>query len=362
MIAVILVIVALVAFPDELNVDAMRRWFTYLNKRGSDSYGEYHYDAHNSNHFGALDDGLAIASVAGLNGYDSGGNLMTTAQAQMSQPVLQTNGEYALTYDVAGQTLLAIHARQGEVLRIEDPQFIYDADLAADGSIGSSASVTGHKTVLSVYDSDQTLIYRWLSSSTYMPLCAVSDGGRYLASVGLGQTDGSYESRLYLFKTDTESPIMDICLGNEIAYDLFFTKKDSICVIGETECTFFDLSGTEIGSCTYSEPYLKDIEAGGDGFLTLLLNMYSAGNRNTLQTVDFNGNMLGSLYLGEDVLDLSAAGKYLAVLTNENLTIYNSALEVYAQTVDTKAATSVVMRPDGTAMLLGSSDGSLFIP
>ena len=90
--------------------------------------------------------------------------------------------------------------------------------------------------------------------------------------------------------------------------------------------------------------------------------MYSAGNRNTLQTVDFNGNMLGSLYLGEDVLDLSAAGKYLAVLTNENLIIYNSALEVYAQTVDTKAATSVVMRPDGTAMLLGSSDGSLFIP
>jgi len=362
LIAVVLIIVAFAAFPDELNVDAMRRWFTYLNKRGSDTYGEYHYDAHNSNLFGAFGDGLAIASVAGLNGYDGSGTLMTTAQAQFSQPYLLTAGDYALAYDAAGHNLLEIHTQRGEVLRVEEPQFIYDADLSSDGAACYSSSTPGHKSVLTVYDTKQNLIYRWLSSSMYMPLCAVSEGGRYLAAVGLGQTDGVFESRLYLFKTDTESPLLDVSLGNDMPYDLYFCDSDTVCVIGESGVTYVDTAGTVTGSCSYSQPFIKEYDRGGNGFLTLLVNMYSAGNRNTLQCVDHNGGELGSLYLGEDVLDISAAGKYVAVLTNENLSIFNSALEVYAQTVETRSATSVVMRPDGSALLLGSSDGSLFIP
>ncbi len=90
--------------------------------------------------------------------------------------------------------------------------------------------------------------------------------------------------------------------------------------------------------------------------------MYKAGNRYSLITVDEKGNELASVYLGQEVLSLSACGKYVAVLTPEGLTIYTPSLAVYHQTDNTGNATSVVMREDGTALLLGGGQGRLYIP
>ena len=68
------------------------------------------------------------------------------------------------------------------------------------------------------------------------------------------------------------------------------------------------------------------------------------------------------MYLGQDILDLSVCEKYIAVLTQEGLTVYNRSLEVYAQTNEIGAATSVLMREDGSVLLLGAGLGKLYIP
>ena len=79
-------------------------------------------------------------------------------------------------------------------------------------------------------------------------------------------------------------------------------------------------------------------------------------------TVDKTGSELGSLYIGQEILDLSACGKYVAVLTSEGLTIYNRDLTVYHETLETGTATAVVMREDGSVLLLGTGQGHLYIP
>ena len=42
--------------------------------------------------------------------------------------------------------------------------------------------------------------------------------------------------------------------------------------------------------------------------------------------------------------------------------IYNSAMELYYEQTNTSSATNVVMRADGSAVLLGSQHGWLFVP
>ena len=90
--------------------------------------------------------------------------------------------------------------------------------------------------------------------------------------------------------------------------------------------------------------------------------MYRAGNRYSLVTVDEKGEEIASQFVGEEILDLSVCGKYIAVLTNHGLTIYNRDLEIYAETEVSDQATAVLMRQDGTALLLGSGQGRLYIP
>ena len=62
------------------------------------------------------------------------------------------------------------------------------------------------------------------------------------------------------------------------------------------------------------------------------------------------------------MLGLSAAGRYLAVLYMDSLVIYNRELQVYASLRGTDYAKSVLMRPDGSALLLSSESAGLFLP
>lgn len=354
--------VLLFVFRDSLNIDGVRRWIKYLNVRDGGSYGVYSFDAHNSNRYAAFQNGLAVASVGGLELYDENGEEVLAAQAQLELPELATGKKLAMVYDVGGTTLLAVHKSSGEVLRLETDKPILDADLSSGDAICYSTSASGYKSVLSVYNSRQELIYRWLSSTIYMPLCAISDDARDLAAVGLGQSDGSFESTLYLFRTDSEDLALSVSLGSELIYDIFFLDSQTICAVGEASVRVLSLEGEILGSYAYSDLYLKDFDAGGDGFLTLSLNMYKAGNRYSLVTVDDAGNEIASLYLGQELLDLSACGKYAAVLTSGGLTVYNRDLTVYYETAETGAATSVLMREDGSVLLLGGGEGSLYIP
>ena len=355
-------IVAVFLFPDTFNLDAMRRWVRYLNVRSNEEEGIFSFDAHNSNRYANYDDGLAVASVGGLNTYESDGREAVGSQGQLGLPAIQTGGDLVMAYDGGGTALFAVHHNSGEVLRITSEKAILDADISEGGDICYMSSAAGYKSVLTVYNDKQELVYRWLSSSTYMPLCTVSENGTQLASVGLDQKDGGFESTLNLFRTRYDQIEKTVSLGNELIYDLEYLGDRVLCAVGENSVQFLDTTGEAVGSYSYGDQFLKDYDMGGAGFLTLSLNMYRAGNRYTLVTVDETGQEIASSYLGQEILDLSACEKYIAVLTPDGLTVYNRLLEVYAETKEVGAATSVLMREDGSVLLLGAGMGNLYIP
>jgi len=359
--AAVLSFVALVLFSDGLNLDSLRRMVKYLNVDSS-GFGSFVFDSHSSNQYAAFGDGLAVASVGGLEIYDQSGEEIFVLQKQLDLPQLQVEDDLAMAYDVSGKSLLMLHAREGEVLRLDEKRPILDVDLSEGGYLCLSTSASGYKSVLSVYSNEQDLIYRWLSSTTYIPLCSISPNGRDLAAVALGQSEGVYESSLYLFKTDSEEIQHAVSLGSELIYDVSFVRDDVICAIGESAAFFVNLKGELLNSYSYAEQNLKDFDDGGDGFLSLTLNMYRAGNRYSIVNVDDKGNELASLYIGKEILDISACGRYVAVLTPDDLTIYTQSLHVYHQTVETGNATAVVMREDGSVLLMGNGEGHLYVP
>jgi hypothetical protein len=355
-------IAALVVFRDSLNLDAARRFVRYLNVSGTDTKGKYSFDAHSGNQYASYENGLALASVAGLSTYLEGGTEDVTVQVQLTTPALRVGGELAMAFDAGGYNLTAASHAAGQVLNVTSEKPILDADISPDDCICYAAPTDGYKTVLCVYNKDQTLVYRWLSSSQYLPVCAISEGAGSLAAVAMGQTDGIYKSTLEVFKTDSDKICKEIPLGNDLVYDLSFEDPSTLLAVGETDAKWLTADGTALGTYSYDGAYLQDYDLGGSGFLTLNLNMYKAGNRCSVKTVGPDGKELGSIGVDEEILDLSAAGKYVAVLTASGLSIYDETMKLYASTKDTNAATSVVMRQDGSAILLANGEGQLYVP
>ena len=99
--------VGLILFQDSLNIDALRRWVKYFNIRHEGEQDIYAFDSHNSKHYGAAGNGLAVASVGGLTYYQDNGTERFSLQQQLELPQILTAGKMMLAYDVGGTALLA---------------------------------------------------------------------------------------------------------------------------------------------------------------------------------------------------------------------------------------------------------------
>lgn len=78
--------------------------------------------------------------------------------------------------------------------------------------------------------------------------------------------------------------------------------------------------------------------------------------------IDDTGTVKGSLDLNQQVLSLSAAGRYLAVLTGDRLDIYTSDLSLYSSLEGTQGARKVLLMEDGSAILISEDSASFYVP
>ncbi len=357
----ILLAVSLYLFREELDLDRVRRYFHYLGVERTGSYGVWHFDAHNANDYAVLEDGLAVASVAGLDVYGPSGEELASASASVGAPALETGGELALLWDVGG-TVLAAANGDGVKLDLQLDRPLLDADISRSGEICYASAADGYRTVLTVLDAAQQQRYQWLSSSQYLPLCAIGEGGRALAAVAVGQEGGAFFSRLQLFDTGSEDPGPSIPLGGQMIYDLDFLDRDTICAVGEESVLFFDASGAKLGEYSYGSDYLKDFCLSAEGYALLSLSPYQAGSRCDLVAIGADGAVLARVVLEEGMLSLDANGRYTAVLTTSRLHVYAGALELYYETAEVSGASEVAVRGDGTALLIGGSEARLYVP
>lgn len=359
--AVVLAAVLVILFRQELNFDRIRRYFAYMGAKGSDSYGTYSFEAHNANVGAAFGDGLAVASVAGLRVYNAGGEPIGAVPNTLRAPALAVGENLAAAWDVGGTVLSVVSADGVTVQDLTAGGALLDVSFSGDYLCRAEAG-GGYKTVLTVQDATMREIYQWYSSSQYLPLCAVSDDGTLLAAVALGQSGGAFESSLVLLPTDQEAPSATVSLGNELILELAVLPGKRICAVGEASIRLFDETGALLGAYDYGGGFLVDFSLSGDGFAALALNRHQAGDQCSVVTVDPQGSVTGEVYLGTEVLSVSAAGKYLAVLTADRLTVYQDNLTPYAETDDVAGVSQVAMRRDGTVLRIGTGSARLYLP
>ena len=139
-------------------------------------------------------------------------------------------------------------------------------------------------------------------------------------------------------------------------------QDGQLVTVSDTCLTYASPAGEVRATYSYAGSYLREYDLHGDGFTALLLNRYKSGGVGRLVTVDTDGQEIAALDVNEEILSISAAGRYLAVLYMDSVVIYTEELEIYAQLEGTDYARSVLMRQDGSALLLAAESAHLFLP
>lgn len=370
-VALIVAALCLVLFRDQLNMDALKRYITYrsLTRDSSGQAESFPYDGGVGDCFASLDGSLLVAGDSGVRLYSPAGVLLADEAAALGSPVVYASGKYAVVYD-AGGTTLGLYNGTGRLLSLESEGKLLAASVNAAGWMAVTHQLSGHKGAVTVYNGQQKKLMQFTFSSRFVMDALVSEDNASVAVVTVGQADGGFSSYLSLYPINTSletgthhesAPLSECALGSSVALALR-ADGSKLRVLGDNRLALCTSSGALAAQYEYSDRYLKEFSLEGDGFTALLLGKYRAGSAAELVVVDASGAAAHSLSLNEQVLSLSASGRYVGVLTADRLDVYTQDLELYSTLEGTQGARRVLMRPDGSAMLIGSETAHLYLP
>ena len=362
--AVVLGIVAFAAYRDLNSFDSVRRLLSY-NKVEQDEQGRvglYSYDADRTNVYALLGERLVVASTTKFSVLANDGTQVFSQSVRMTNPAIAVGAHAALVYDVGGVNAFLV----GEKGLVRDCSELCDegilaASLNESDYLALTTERSGYKSVVSVYDPTGTALFAFNSADSFVLDACVLRDCKHLAAVTAGETDGVFSSTLSLYSLSSETAESVNVLSGSLVLSLS-NMGTRLAALGDDRLTIFGADGSLAGSYRYEYPYLRTMSTSGANYAALLLSRYKSGSTFRLVTVSPDGETLGASKINREVLDVSASGKYVAVLCSDTLTVYTSDLSEYAVLEDTDYAKGVIMRDDGTALLLGTSGAWLYIP
>lgn len=360
--------VTLVVYRDKLNFDVLRRWFAYHSLERNDS-GQAESFLHGgavSDGFAAVGNDLLTASPTGYRLFSGSGVRYVDEQATLEAPVVHAAGSYGLVYDAGGRSLFVFKDReQVFALTLDAGKTLLSARINSSGWLAVTTQATGYKGSVTVYGADHAPVLQLNLSSSFIMDAVVTADNRSLATVTIGQGDTGFQSRFSLYaldRTEEQTEADASCLlGSMVVLD-FQESGAGFWALGDSGIALADQNGALTGSYDYGGRYLKEFSLGGDSFAVALLGKYRAGTLSTLVVVDAAGTESAALPMNEQVLSLSAAGRYIAVLTADRLDIYTADLTLYSTVEGVQGARKVLMRADGTAMLIAGDTARLYVP
>lgn len=355
----VLGVVLAAAYRDGTGFDALRRRINY-GGQGSGGQTVYEYDSSSQNRFADLGGALAVLSDTRLQVLSEAGEEVWSSAVNMKSPALHSGGGRAVAYDVGGTELYVVSG-SGELLHLTGGETLIAARLNADGWLAVTSEKQACKGCVTVYNQALETVFVFNSSDRFVTDACVGRNGRYLAAVTLGQESGTFVSSVVLYDMKSEEPMADYSVPDGLVAAIA-ELGGRLATVSDTCLTLAGPDGVVSASYHYGGAYLRGYTLGADEFSALLLNRYQSGSVGRLVTLDRDGGLLASLEVSQEVLGLSAAGRYLAVLYADRLVIYNQELQIYAALNGTDFASGVLMRPDGSALLLSASSARLFLP
>ena len=360
--ALVLGAAALVAWRDELNLDAFRRWLSYRSIQTSDTglTEPFTHGGGESLDMACLSGGFLFASSSGAHYYSAGGQELASQILSLERPVLSAGSGAGAVYDAGGSSLF-LFRDAGLAFSLTQEQGILSARVNEAGWLTVTGEQSRHRGAVTVYDGEYQPVITLNYSSAFVSDAVLSPDCSTVAVVTVGQSGGSFFSRLELYSVEEEDPFQTVELGGFTVLDMDF-DSGGLWLLGESSLITLSPDGASRWEYSFDPAYLKGCDLGGDGFAALLLGDYRAGAARTAVTVDGQGQELGRLELDNQVLSLSAAGRYVALLSGRELEVLTRELDAYARLDDPQGARRAAVSADGSVLLADDQQAWLFLP
>ncbi len=236
-------------------------------------------------------------------------------------PIMSCNSGRALIYDI-GAKHFRVQSKTRTLYEKELDYIILTGAMGKDGTVAIASRTKDAQSMLTVYDSNEEEIFVWKCAKENIISCDVSDNGKLFAVSVLGVDNGSVYSKVYIFnKRDTE-PKATFEYKDSAVSSVQFLSNETLFVFGNNICQV--IKGDKVKEnidVSVNTPYKLYISDNNTA--VVVLSKYSSTTQKIIKVYDKSGSELFTQEIGGLIKSVSTDGKYTAVLTDENVQIYN---------------------------------------
>lgn len=253
---------------------------------------------------------------------DSTAKELSNLSHKYDHPVMNSKSGRILLYDEGGTTF-RVQSKTRVIYEKELEHIIFTGAMGKDGSVALATSASGAESMLTVYDDKEDEIFVWKCAKEHIVSCDVSDNGKLFAVSVMGVENGSVYSKVYIFNKRKTEPYATFEYKDSAISSVQFLSNETLFVLGNNVCEI--IKGDEVKEKvnvsvnTPSRLYISD-----NNTAVLVLSKYSSTTKKIIKVYNKSGAELFTQEIDGLVKSVSTDGKYVAVLTDDNVQVYNT--------------------------------------
>ena len=252
---------------------------------------------------------------------DSTAKELSSLAHNYDHPVMSSNSGRVLLYDEGG-TKFRVQSKTRVLYEKQMPYMILTGAMGKNGTVAVASRAADAQSMLTVYNNKEKEIFVWKCAQENIISCDVSDNGKLFAVSVLGVENGSVYSKVYIFDKKSSSPKISFSYPDSAVSTVRFLSNETLFVLGNNLCSVINKDGVEQKiDVSVNTPYM--IHISDNNTAVLVLSKYSSTTQKIINVYDKTGAALFTREIDGFVKSVSTDGKYVAVLTDKDVQIYD---------------------------------------
>ena len=306
----------------------------------------------NAGNFMRMGQDICYASESKIQLLNNYGRSEFSVQHAYINPILTVGKKGALVYNLGGSGFQII-SRDGKTVYTESAENnIMTADYADNGVYALVTQSSGYLSKLYVYNEKHEQIFSYSFADYNVVSVSLNPNGKQAVVSGISALNGVEVAALYILDFTSETPEITTYENNFIYSVAYFNDKYA-CAIGKTASYVINTSNGDVTTNEYEGRMLTAYDVNPDTD-TYTLSLSTSGDGRNCDIVSYakNGTDEKSFSLEEEVKDLSTYKGRVAILTSNEVRLYNKDGKQYSSKELTSDPQAVVLYTTSHAYVL----------
>lgn len=266
------------------------------------------------------DNCFIVASQTNVSGYNNSGKEVFSYQHGYEIPVVKNSPARFMLYSQGG-TEYSVYNFNKNLYTQKTDNPILAANLSRNGYFAVATQSDSYTSQVTVYDDDAKQIYKWFCSDYIINDLVLSADGETLALSVFNTQNGVYNSKIYILKYDSATPVKLFEFNNDLIVSLRNFDSNGFYAVFGNKTEFIKWKSFESTAETFEK---NIIFSRGDSDNSVIVTCREANvNDNTVYIFDDKGTQKGSFEFSSEINDIILKGKYIYILSDRKIYVYN---------------------------------------